>query len=52
MIYLIGCKCFSDVTDHAIYLFVETANGKLAYLQVHYGEPLMPFARCLHAQVI
>ena len=42
MIYLVGCKCFLDVTDHGtLPHLVKQPIDKLTYRQVHFVEPLM-----------
>ena len=46
-ICLIGCKCFSVVTDHAtISHLLKQPIDKLTYRQVHCTEQVMPFAQC------
>jgi len=47
IIFLIGCKCFSVVIDHATFnSWLKQPNDRLANRQVHYVEPLMSFPQC------
>ena len=47
-VYLLGCKHFSVVTDHATltHLLKQTSDN-LTGRQVHGVERLMPFAHCM-----
>jgi hypothetical protein len=47
-VYLLGCKHFSVVTDHATltHLLKQTSD-KLIDRQVHWAERRMPFAHCM-----
>jgi hypothetical protein len=45
-VYLLGCKCFSFVTDHATLThLLKQSSDKLTDRQVHRVERLMPFAQ-------
>jgi hypothetical protein len=46
--YLLGCKCFSVVTDHAnlVYLLKQSSD-KLTYMQTHWEEKLMRYAKLM-----
>ena len=47
-IYLLGCKSFSVVTDHATLThLLKQSSDKLTDRQVHWVERLMPFAQCM-----
>ena len=47
-VYLLGCKCFSMVTDHAtlVHLFKQSSD-KLKNRQSHWVEKLMPCANVM-----
>jgi hypothetical protein len=45
-LYLLGCKCFLVVTDHATLAYLlKQSSDKLTDRQVHWAERLMPFAQ-------
>jgi hypothetical protein len=48
-VYLLGCKCFSVVTDHVtlVDLLIKQSSGKLTYWQSHWVEKLMPYANAM-----
>jgi hypothetical protein len=47
IVYLIGCKRFSIVIDHATFTHVfKQPVDKPTYQQSHCIEPLMPCAQC------
>jgi len=47
-VYLLGCKRFSIVTDHATLTYLlKQPNDKLTDRQVHRVERAMPFAQCM-----
>ncbi len=44
--YLLGCKCFSVVTDHATLVhLLKQSSEKLTDRQSHWIEKLMPYAK-------
>jgi hypothetical protein len=46
--YLLGCKCFSVVTDHATLVhLLKQASNKLTDRQSHWVEKLMPYANVM-----
>ena len=43
--YLLGSKCFSVVTDHAIFIYLlKQSNDKLTDRQPHWVDKMMPCA--------
>ncbi len=47
-VYLLGCKHFSVVTDHAtLTRLLKQSSDALTDRQVHWVERLMPFAHCM-----
>ena len=47
-IYLLSCKCFSVVTDHATLVYLlKQSSYKLTNSQTHWVEKLMPYANLM-----
>jgi len=47
-VYLLGCKLFSTVIDHAtLTRLSKQLSDKLTNRQIHWVEPLMPFPQCM-----
>ena len=48
-VYLLGCKGFSLVIDHATLIhLLKQSSDKLTYRQSHWVEKLMPYAKAMH----
>ncbi len=47
--HLLGCKCFSVVTDHATLVhLLKQSSDKLTDMQTQWVEKLMPYANLTH----
>ncbi len=47
-VYLLGCKCFSVITDHATLVHqLKQSSDKLTNRQSHWVEKLMPYANAM-----